>query len=448
MESLATGEIVSHVGQRSDARLHALRGGARPLRAHEQGSVHRQGGAREAARAGRAEPLHHLRGARRHRCRSARQRALVRSRAAASSAARRRATTGTPCARAWGWGTSSPSSQPSGSEIAIEILGRAQARPRCSSILPTILRTRSCGPDRAMSRQRFSALALLCRGLSRASRLVAAVAQGRAASLPMTPSSSAAAATASAPRTTWRRSTVSAEHRRARERAGSAAATPAATPPSSAPITLFNESAALYDHAVKLWEDLSQALNYNVMFSPRGVMMLAHTVHDVQVSSAMCTPIAATASTMSGSSRQQAKAFCPPLNIEDNIRYPVLGAALQRRGGTARHDAVAWGYARAADALGVDIIENCEVTGIRRKDASGAVEALETTRGLIRGAQGGRVRGRPYQRDHGDGRACTCRSRAIRCRHWFPSPSSRFFPASSCRTPFTPTSASRTRANW
>jgi sarcosine oxidase subunit beta len=80
---------------------------------------------------------------------------------------------------------------------------------------------------------------------------------------------------------------------------------------------------------------------------------------------------------------EQAKAYCPPLNIGTDVRYPVLGATLQRRGGTARHDAVAWGYARAADALGVDIIENCEVTGIRR-GAGGAVEALETTRGLIR----------------------------------------------------------------
>ena len=79
----------------------------------------------------------------------------------------------------------------------------------------------------------------------------------------------------------------------------------------------------------------------------------------------------------------EAKAFCPPLNIGADIRYPVLGATLQRRGGTARHDAVAWGYARAADALGVDILENCEVTGMQR-DASGAVAALETTRGLIR----------------------------------------------------------------
>ncbi|MDH4105426.1 MAG: FAD-dependent oxidoreductase, partial [Gammaproteobacteria bacterium] len=80
---------------------------------------------------------------------------------------------------------------------------------------------------------------------------------------------------------------------------------------------------------------------------------------------------------------EEAKAYCPPLNIEQNIRYPVMGAALQRRGGTARHDAVAWGYARAADALGVDIIENCEVTGLVR-DGSGAMEAVQTSRGVIR----------------------------------------------------------------
>ena len=79
----------------------------------------------------------------------------------------------------------------------------------------------------------------------------------------------------------------------------------------------------------------------------------------------------------------QAKAFCPPLNLGPGMRYPVLGAALQRRAGTARHDAVAWGYARGADALGVDIIQNCAVTAINR-DASGAVESVETTRGNIR----------------------------------------------------------------
>src|SRR5271167_1578510 len=145
---------------------------------------------------------------------------------------------------------------------------------------------------------------------------------------------------------------------------------------------LFNESAALYDHSLKLWENLSQVLNYNVMFSPRGVMMLAHTVHDIQVFKRHVHANRCNGVDNEWLEPAAAKEFCPPLNIEQNIRYPVLGAALQRRGGTARHDAVAWGYARAADALGVDIIENCEVTGIRR-GASGAVEALETTRGVI-----------------------------------------------------------------
>jgi sarcosine oxidase subunit beta len=146
---------------------------------------------------------------------------------------------------------------------------------------------------------------------------------------------------------------------------------------------LFDESAALYDHALKLWEDLSQVLNYNVMFSPRGVMMLAHTVHDVQVAKRHIHANRGNGVDNEWLTPEEAKAYCPPLNIERNIRYPVLGAALQRRGGTARHDAVAWGYARAADALGVDIIENCEVTGLQR-DASGAMEALQTSRGLIR----------------------------------------------------------------
>ena len=146
---------------------------------------------------------------------------------------------------------------------------------------------------------------------------------------------------------------------------------------------LFDESAQLYDHSVKLWETLSQVLNYNVMFSPRGVMMLAHTVHDVQVFKRHIHANRANGVDNEWLTPEEAKAYCPPLNIGDDIRYPVMGAALQRRGGTARHDAVAWGYARAADALGVDIIENCEVTGIRR-DANGAVEGIETTRGAIR----------------------------------------------------------------
>jgi sarcosine oxidase, subunit beta len=145
---------------------------------------------------------------------------------------------------------------------------------------------------------------------------------------------------------------------------------------------LFDESAALYDHSLKLWQDLSQVLNYNVMYSARGVMMLAHNVHDVQVAKRHIHANRCNGVDNEWLTPGQAKEFCPPLNISPDIRYPVLGAALQRRGGTARHDAVAWGYARAADALGVDIIENCEVTAIRR-DASGAIEGIDTTRGPI-----------------------------------------------------------------
>lgn len=146
---------------------------------------------------------------------------------------------------------------------------------------------------------------------------------------------------------------------------------------------LFDESAALYDHAVKLWEGLSQDLNYNVMYSPRGVMMLAHTVHDVQTAKRHIHANRLNGVDNEWLTPEEAKAFCPPLNISSDIRYPVMGAALQRRGGTARHDAVAWGFARAADALGVDIVQNCEVTAIRR-DASGAIEGVETSKGVVR----------------------------------------------------------------
>jgi sarcosine oxidase subunit beta len=145
---------------------------------------------------------------------------------------------------------------------------------------------------------------------------------------------------------------------------------------------LYDESAALYEHAMKLWEGLSQNLNYNVMYSPRGVLMLAHSHHDVQVFKRHVYSNRLNGIDNEWLTPEEAKAFCPPLNLAREMRYPVLGAALQRRGGVARHDAVAWGYARAADALGVDIIQNCEVTAIRR-GANGAVASVETTKGPI-----------------------------------------------------------------
>ena len=145
---------------------------------------------------------------------------------------------------------------------------------------------------------------------------------------------------------------------------------------------LYEESEAIYEHAMKLWAGLSQELNYNVMYSQRGVLMLAHNSHDVQSFKRHVY-----ANRLAGIDNEwltpdEAKEFCPPLNISPDLRYPIVGAALQRRGGVARHDAVAWGYARGADAMGVDIIQNCEVTGFRR-DAAGAIEGVETSRGYI-----------------------------------------------------------------
>jgi sarcosine oxidase subunit beta len=153
---------------------------------------------------------------------------------------------------------------------------------------------------------------------------------------------------------------------------------------------LYDESAGMYNHAINLWENLSQELNYNVMFSQRGVMMMAHNVHDCQVFQRHVH-----ANRLNGVDNQwltpeQAKEFCPPLSISKSARYPVMGAALQKRGGVARHDAVAWGYARKASEMGVHIIQQCEVKGINR-DASGAVTGVETTRGTIGAKQVGVV---------------------------------------------------------
>ncbi len=144
---------------------------------------------------------------------------------------------------------------------------------------------------------------------------------------------------------------------------------------------LWDESAALYEHSLKLYEGLSQELNFNIMFSQRGVLNLAHNLHDMRELSRRVN-----ANRLNGIDSEiltptEIKEIVPILNTSPDARYPVLGASLQPRGGTARHDAVAWGFARGADARGVDIIQNCEVTGIRRK--GGKVEGVETSRGYI-----------------------------------------------------------------
>ena len=145
---------------------------------------------------------------------------------------------------------------------------------------------------------------------------------------------------------------------------------------------LWDQSAALYEHALKLWEGMSQELNYNVMFSQRGVMNVAHTLHDVRELKRRWHANRLNNIDCEWLNTNQVKEFCPIINTSPNIRYPVLGATLQRRGGTARHDAVAWGYARGADAMGVDIIQNCEVTNIYVNNDQ--VTGIETTKGLIK----------------------------------------------------------------
>jgi sarcosine oxidase, subunit beta len=144
---------------------------------------------------------------------------------------------------------------------------------------------------------------------------------------------------------------------------------------------LWDESARLYEHALKLWEGLSVELNFNLMLSQRGVLNLAHSEADIREGHRRVNANRLNGIDAEWLEPDEVRSFCPILNIGRDARYPVLGATLQRRGGVARHDAVAWGYARAADALGVDIVENCEVTAIRR-DARRVI-GVETTRGEI-----------------------------------------------------------------
>ncbi len=144
---------------------------------------------------------------------------------------------------------------------------------------------------------------------------------------------------------------------------------------------LWDESAQLYEKSMQLWEGLSQELNYNVMFSQRGVYNLGHSLQDMRDIQRRVN-----ANRLNGIDGEvlltdELQRRIPILNCSPDARYPVLGASFQPRGGVARHDAVAWGFARAADSLGVDIIQNCQVTGISRD--GGKVTGVETNRGAI-----------------------------------------------------------------
>jgi heterotetrameric sarcosine oxidase beta subunit len=135
-----------------------------------------------------------------------------------------------------------------------------------------------------------------------------------------------------------------------------------------------------YEFSMKLWERMEQDLNYNAMLSQRGIINLYHNdgQRDAYIRRGNAMWMEGVPAELLD--RAALKKMLPFLNF-DHARFPIMGGLLQKRGGTARHDAVAWGYARAADRLGVDLIQNCEVTGIRRDN--GVVTGVETSRGFI-----------------------------------------------------------------
>lgn len=144
---------------------------------------------------------------------------------------------------------------------------------------------------------------------------------------------------------------------------------------------LWDESAGIYEHALKLWEGLEEELDYPILFSQRGVLNLAHSLQDVRDGVRRVE-----ANRLNGVDAQwldpaQVKEVCPIVNTSPDVRYPVMGGTYQPRAGIAKHDHVAWGLARSADAAGVDLVQNCEVTGIDVHD--GRVTGVRTNLGPI-----------------------------------------------------------------
>jgi sarcosine oxidase, subunit beta len=144
---------------------------------------------------------------------------------------------------------------------------------------------------------------------------------------------------------------------------------------------LFPESARFYDFSVSLYEGLGRELNYNIMFSQRGMVTLAHSRHDLDAQRRWANAMRLNGVDSELLTREGVRDLTPALDFSDCARLPIMGGFVQKRGGTARHDAVAWGYARAASAMGVDIIQNCEVTGF--DVGADGVRVVQTSRGMI-----------------------------------------------------------------
>ncbi len=144
---------------------------------------------------------------------------------------------------------------------------------------------------------------------------------------------------------------------------------------------LLDESAAIYEFALKLWEQLPEELDYDFLFSQRGVLNLAHTLQDVREGTRRVNANKLNGVDADWLSADEVAKVCPIVNVSPDLRYPVLGGTFQPRAGIAKHDHVAWAFARACDRMGVDIIQNCEVTDFV-KDGNRVV-GVETNRGRI-----------------------------------------------------------------
>jgi heterotetrameric sarcosine oxidase beta subunit len=143
----------------------------------------------------------------------------------------------------------------------------------------------------------------------------------------------------------------------------------------------LDANAHFYEFSLKLWEGLARQLNFNVMYSARGVLNLVHSPADIDAAMRRGNAMRLNGIDARFLTTDEIARWIPNLDCSSDARFPIHGGLLQPRGGTVRHDAVAWGYARAADALGVDVIQQCEVTGIRVE--SGAIAGVETTLGFI-----------------------------------------------------------------
>ncbi|WP_158844003.1 sarcosine oxidase subunit beta family protein [Saccharothrix deserti] len=150
---------------------------------------------------------------------------------------------------------------------------------------------------------------------------------------------------------------------------------------------LWDESAAIYEHALKLWETLPEDLDYDILFSQRGVLNLAHTLQDVRDSVRRVNANKLNGVDGEWLTPEEVAKVCPILDTSPDTRYPVLGGTWQPRAGIAKHDHVAWAFARRADAYGIDLIQHCEVTGFLRD--GDRVVGVETSRGPIRAGRVG-----------------------------------------------------------